>query len=341
MPDTDPWPLFGAAVAVGLAVWAATGLVLRLLTRLRLYDRPNERSSHAVATPRGGGLALVPLLLAAWIAWGLWSGTAPAGLRPVVLGTVLLALISLADDLRGLPAVLRLAVQTGAIALGLIGLGEAGPVFQGLLPPLADRLAAAFLWLWFLNLFNFMDGIDGISGVEAASVGLGLALVAILGGLAAELVALPVLLAAAALGFLAWNWPPARLFLGDVGSIPLGYLIGWLLLAAAAQGQWAAALILPLYYLADATVTLAKRGLRGAKVWQAHREHFYQRAVQGGLSHGAVVLRVLACNAALVGFALLAAAGRPWPALAGAALAVLVLLARLEHRAAGRHRRPG
>ncbi len=245
---------------------------------------------------------------------------------------MLLALISLADDLRGLSALLRLAVQAGAVGVGLIGLGEAGPVFQGLLPPLADRLAAAFLWLWFLNLFNFMDGIDGISGVEAASIGLGLALVALLGGLAAELVAL----LAAALGFLAWNRPPARLFLGDVGSIPLGYLLGWLLLAAAAQGQWAAALILPLYYLADATATLAKRGLRGAKVWQAHREHFYQRAVQGGLSHGAVVLRVLACNAVLVACALLAAVGRPWPALAGAALAVLVLLASLEHRAAGR-----
>jgi UDP-N-acetylmuramyl pentapeptide phosphotransferase/UDP-N-acetylglucosamine-1-phosphate transferase len=338
MPAADPWPLFGAAAAVGLVVWVATGFVLRLLTRLRLYDRPNERSSHAVATPRGGGLALVPLLLAAWIAWGLWSDATPAGLLPAVLGTVLLALVSLADDLRGLSAVLRLAVQAGAVALGLIGLGAAGPVFQGLLPPLADRLAAAFLWLWFLNLFNFMDGIDGISGVEAASVGLGLALVGVLGGLAAEFVALPVLLAAAALGFLAWNWPPARLFLGDVGSIPLGYLLGWLLLAAAAQGQWAAALILPLYYLADASVTLAKRGLRGAKVWQAHREHFYQRAVQGGLSHGAVVLRILACNVALVGFALLAAAGRPWPALAGAALAVLVLLARLEHHAAARTR---
>jgi UDP-N-acetylmuramyl pentapeptide phosphotransferase/UDP-N-acetylglucosamine-1-phosphate transferase len=336
MPDADPWPLLGAASAVGLAVWAATGLVLRLLTRLQLYDRPNERSSHAVATPRGGGLALVPLLLGSWVTWRLWAGAAPAGFGPVLLGAVILALVSLADDLRGLSAVLRLAVQAGAVAVGLIGLGTAGPVFQGLLPPLADRLAAAVLWLWFINLFNFMDGIDGISGVEAVSIGLGLALVALLGGLAAGLVALPILLSAGALGFLAWNWPPARLFLGDVGSIPLGYLLGWLLLATAAQGQWAAALILPLYYLADATATLAKRGLRGAKIWRAHREHYYQRAAQGGLSHGAVVLRVLSCNVALVAFALLAAAGWPWPALAGATLAVLVLLARLAHHAAGR-----
>jgi UDP-N-acetylmuramyl pentapeptide phosphotransferase/UDP-N-acetylglucosamine-1-phosphate transferase len=135
-----------------------------------------------------------------------------------------------------------------------------------------------------------------------------------------------------------WNWQPAQVFLGDVGSVPLGYLLGWLLLEAALKGLWAPALILPLYYLADATVTLAKRGLRGAKVWQAHRDHFYQRAVQGGLSHGAVVLRVLVCNVGLVVFALLATAGWPWPALAGAALAVLILLARLEHHAAGRCR---
>jgi UDP-N-acetylmuramyl pentapeptide phosphotransferase/UDP-N-acetylglucosamine-1-phosphate transferase len=336
MPGADPWPLLGAGAALGVAVWAATGLVLRLLNRLRLYDRPNERSSHAVATARGGGLALLPLLLAAWIGWRFWSGAAPTGFGPVLLGAVLLVLVSLADDLRGLSAVLRLAVQIAAVAVGLIGLGTAGPVFQGLLPPLADRLATAVLWLWFVNLFNFMDGIDGISGVEAISIGLGLALVGQLGGLASDLVALPVLLSAAALGFLAWNWPPAKLFLGDVGSIPLGYLLGWLLLAAAAQGQWAAALILPLYYLADATVTLAKRGLRGAKVWQAHREHFYQRAVQGGLSHGAVVLRVLVCNVALVACALLATAGWPGPALAGATLAVLVLLTRLQHHAAGR-----
>lgn len=322
-----------AALLQGAAVWAGTWAVLGLLTRFQVFDRPNERSSHAVAKPRGGGLALIPLVLLGWIAWAAWSGNAPAGFWQVVPGALLLAAVSWVDDLRGLPAGLRLAAQAAAVALGLSGFSGMGWVFQGLLPPLLDGLAAALLWLWFINLFNFMDGIDGISGVEALSVGVGLTLAAGLAGLAPDLSALPLLLAAGMLGFLFWNWPPARLFLGDVGSVPLGYLLGWLLLLTAAQGQWAVALILPLYYLADASLTLAKRTLRGAKIWRAHREHAYQRAVQGGLSHGAVTSRVLLCNALLVACAALAAAGRPWPALAGALLAVAVLLAELERHA--------
>ncbi len=327
--------LIGAALLQGVAVWCGTWAALVLLARLGVYDRPNERSSHSVAKPRGGGLALVPLLMAGWIAWTGWSYLAPAGFWQVIAAAALLAGVSWVDDLRGLPAALRFAAQAAAVALGLSGFAGAGWVFQGLLPPIVDRAAAALLWLWFINLFNFMDGIDGISGVEASSVGIGLALVALLAGLAPELVALPLLLAAATLGFLVWNWPPARLFLGDVGSVPLGFLLGWLLLLAAAQGQWAAALIAPLYYLADATVTLIKRGLRRAKVWQAHREHAYQRAVLGGLSHRAVTCRVLACNSVLVACALAAAAGWPWPSLAGGVLAVSALLADLERHAAG------
>ncbi len=322
-----------AALVQGVAVWLGTWAVLALLNRFRVLDRPNERSSHTVAKPRGGGIALIPLVLLGWIAWTGWAGNAPAGFWRVVPAATLIAAVSWLDDLRNLPAVLRLAAQAVAVALGLSGFSGVGWVFQGFLPPLLDGLAAAVLWLWFINLFNFMDGIDGISGVEALSVGVGLTLAAGLAGLAPDLLTLPLLLAAATLGFLFWNWPPARLFLGDVGSVSLGYLLGWLLLLAAAQGQWAVALILPLYYLADASLTLTKRALSGAKVWRAHREHAYQRAVQGGLSHGAVTGRVLACNAVLIACAALAASGSPWPALAGAGLAVALLLADLERHA--------
>ena len=112
-----------------------------------------------------------------------------------------------------------------------------------------------------------MDGIDGISGVEAISLGIGLALIGWLAEWPDAMLALPALLAAATLGFLVWNWAPAKLFLGDVGSVPLGYLLGWLLLTAAASGQWAAAVILPLYYLADTTITLLKRAARGVRIW--------------------------------------------------------------------------
>ena len=105
----------------------------------------------------------------------------------------------------------------------------------------------------------------------------------------------------AAIGFLVWNWSPARIFLGDVGSVPLGYVLGFLLLDLAIRGWWKIALILPLYFLADATITLARRLLRGERVWQAHREHFYQQAVRRGLGHAAVVKRVIAADLMLIG----------------------------------------
>ncbi len=320
-----------ACAAVAILSWAATLAVLRSLIRFEVYDRPNARSSHEQARPRGGGLALLPVLLIAWIAAASWLGS-PPGFWSVVSSVAVLAGVSWIDDLKNLPVVQRLAVQALAVGLGIAAMEGAGPVFQGLLPPLLDRLAAALLWLWFVNLFNFKDGIDGIAGVEASSLGIGLVLVGAVLAWPGVQVALPALLAAATLGFLAWNWAPAKLFLGDVGSVPLGYLLGWLLLVAAADGAWAAALILPLYFLADATITLIKRGARGAKIWQAHREHFYQRAAQGGASHAWVAAQVLACNAVLIVLAVVAARGSVWPALLASAGVVAALLARLGHR---------
>ena len=325
--------LLAACVAVTVAAWVATWAVLRSLIRFRVYDTPNARSSHEQPKPRGGGLALVPMLLIPWIAAAAWFGAAPPGFWVVVSAAAVLAGVSWIDDLKNLPVYLRLAVQALAVGLGIAAMDGAGQVFQGLLPPLLDRLATALLWLWFVNLFNFMDGIDGIAGVEASSLGLGLVLVGAVAAWPGIHVALPALLVAAMLGFLAWNWAPAKLFLGDVGSVPLGYLLGWLLLSAAANGAWAAALILPLYYLADATITLVKRALRGAKVWRAHREHFYQRAVQGGASHAWVARQVLACNVILAILAAVATGARPWPAVAAAGITVALLLVVLERRA--------
>jgi UDP-N-acetylmuramyl pentapeptide phosphotransferase/UDP-N-acetylglucosamine-1-phosphate transferase len=199
-------------------------------------------------------------------------------------------------------------------------------VFQELLPDWLDTVAAAVLWLWFLNLFNFMDGIDGITGVETVAIGGGLAAFALFAGEGPSTAWFGATLAAAAAGFLVWNWHPARIFLGDVGSVPVGYLLGFLLLSLAAQGHWAPALILPGYYLADATITLVRRTLRGERIWQAHAQHFYQRAVQDGLSHAQVSLAILAADLVLIGLAMTALA-HPLPSVAAAALVVAALLA--------------
>lgn len=331
LPSAWIW-LVAATVAVFAATALLTGRVLAWLRGRAVLDRPGPRSSHTVPTPRGGGIAILLVLLPAW-ALAVPLAGAPERLWPVLGVTALLAAVSWLDDLRGLSPMLRLPVHVLAVAASLAATApDASPVFQGLLPTVLDAVAAGLLWLWFMNLFNFMDGIDGIAGGEAASVGAGLALVLLLAWPVASALPLAVLgltLAAAAGGFLLWNRPPAKLFLGDVGSIPLGFLLGWLLIEAARGGAWAAALILPAVFLADASWTLVARTLRGANPLEPHAEHFYQRAVRVvGRSHGQVTGAVLLANLALIALAIGAEREHErFPALLGAA-AVLVLLAR-------------
>ena len=317
-----------AAVAFAISC-VATRVLIGMLQRGAVLDLPNARSSHVLPTPRGGGIAVIGTIVLAWLV--LWAqGIVPMASAVIALAAAALAVVSWIDDLRGLSPGVRLLVQFAAVAAGMLVLPD-GRLFQGWLPPSLDVIAGALIWVWFVNLFNFMDGIDGIDGAEAAAIGLGIVLVASVGGaIDLGLAAPAVAVAAASLGFLVWNWAPARIFLGDVGSVPLGYLLGFLLFELARRGQWAAALILPLYFLADASLTLLRRLLRGERVWQAHREHFYQRAVQRGLSHAAVVLRVIAADLVLIGSACAAATGWGFAALAVAALTVLALLVALS-----------
>ncbi len=312
-------------VAVFVVSFAGTGMILRLLKSHAILDHPNERSSHSVPTPKGGGIVIVCVVVATWLGAG-WGGPEAGTLFVISAAALGLAALSWVDDLRGLTPAWRLLGQGAAVGFVLISVPAEGPYFGGFLPGVLDPLAAGLLWLWFINLFNFMDGIDGIAGVETASIGLGAALVAATAGLPPAFSVYGLTLFAAALGFLWWNWHPARIFLGDVGSVPLGFLLGWLLLELAAKGQWAAALILPLYYLADATITLIRRGLKGEKVWQAHREHFYQQGVKRGLSHAQVVGHVLWVNVLLVVLAVMAAGGLTGVAVVGALAAVFWLL---------------
>jgi UDP-N-acetylmuramyl pentapeptide phosphotransferase/UDP-N-acetylglucosamine-1-phosphate transferase len=309
--------------------------LIHWLRRRAILDRPVARSSHRLPVPRGGGLVMTPLLALAWIALA-GPGAAPPGSVLVAAAAALLGILSWVDDLRNLPAAPRLVAHLAAAAAAVAVLPPGGTVFQGLLPPLLDRAAAALALTWFINLYNFMDGIDGIAGVETACIGLGIAFVVGIGGTDGP-AAMPALaLAAAALGFLAWNWHPAKIFLGDVGSVPIGLLAGWLLLQLACAGLWAPALILPLYYLADASATMARRMLAGERFWQAHRQHAYQRALAPDGDHAAVVRIILIGNIGLAGAAVLAAI-RPLPGLAVGVAATVAVIAALERRA---QRRP-
>jgi UDP-N-acetylmuramyl pentapeptide phosphotransferase/UDP-N-acetylglucosamine-1-phosphate transferase len=198
-------------------------------------------------------------------------------------------------------------------------------ITHGFLPIPFDRLLAGIIWIWFINLFNFMDGIDGLSGGSAAAMGFGLMLVSLRYG-PSELDAFRgAMIAATCVGFLYWNWQPAKVFLGDIGSIPLGYLLGYALVHLAMNGGQAMALIIPLYYLSDATITLVRRAFRRERVWQAHREHFYQRAVQLGRSHARTAKTAIVTQLALAIFALMACLWG-WLMLIPAALLVALLM---------------
>jgi UDP-N-acetylmuramyl pentapeptide phosphotransferase/UDP-N-acetylglucosamine-1-phosphate transferase len=313
-------------VLSAIAALIGTGGALRYLRR-RVLDIPNERSSHAVPTPKGAGLAVIPVVLVAWAAanHGL-SGT----FIPWLLGgALLLGLVSWIDDRRDLTQFVRLAAQALVVAVLLYLWPDERLVLQGLAPIWLDRLFTGLAWIWFINLFNFMDGIDGISGVETIALGIGASLVFGFGGSAPVFGLFGAAIAGAALGFLWWNWQPAKVFLGDVGSVPLGLLLGWLLLELAAAGHWAAAIILPLYYLTDSGLTLARRILKGENFFRAHREHYYQRAVINGQSHAAVSALVGATNAGLIAMALVSIIN-PAAGIAGGAFMMFVALLALK-----------
>ncbi|MDF1747778.1 MAG: hypothetical protein P1V34_02780 [Alphaproteobacteria bacterium] len=206
-----------------------TGIVLRWLRHRAILDAPNARSNHDTPTPRGGGIAVATTIGVAWIGL-VWIGLALArpdltlGLTPAMMLCALgLCLLSGLEDLKPLGAGRRLPAHLMACAIGVWALPGTGLVFQGFLPVWADAIIVVLLWAGFLNFYNFMDGIDGITGVETVGIAGGLVALALVQSLAPLPLAAPLAVAAAAAGFLVWNWPPAKLLMGDVGSVPLGY----------------------------------------------------------------------------------------------------------------------
>jgi len=296
-----------------VALVLSFGLMLLLRPWLARYAmvRPNARSSHYQPTPQGGGIAVVVATLV--VAWGAVA-LSPALLHnqagqflAVTAATALLAVIGAIDDVRSLPAAARLALQCIAIGAVITTLPNELQILPQV-PWSIERAGLLLAGVWFVNLVNFMDGIDWMTVAEFVPVTGAIVLL----GLAGAVEPLPALVAAALvgamIGFAPFNRPVAQLFLGDVGSLPIGLLLGWLLVQLAAMGHLAAAFILPLYYLADATITLASRLVRGEAFWQAHRTHFYQRATDCGLTVREIVTRVFLTNLALAALALVTVA---------------------------------
>jgi Fuc2NAc and GlcNAc transferase len=296
-----------------------------------LVDVPNTRSSHQVSTPRGGGLAIVLVTTLALLVQEL-RGALDLNLFVATLGGLAVALIGFADDHRPVRSSVRLLVHFGAAIWAAGWLGGPSLHFGGHTTQLGwlGYVLAVLGIVWVLNLFNFMDGIDGLAASEAIFVLLAGAWLTAGGSGPAGWGGLALVLAAACGGFLVWNWPPAKIFLGDVGSGYLGYLIAVLALATAQTnpaGVWVW-LILGGAFFVDATVTLARRTLRGERAHEAHRSHAYQWLARRWGSHRRVTLALLVLNLAWSFPWALYAARHPeaWvAALAGALLPLAAL----------------
>ncbi len=307
-----------------------TALIRGYLQKRAVLDIPNERSSHAAPVPRGAGWALLAVFVPAMIGAVCYvdTGFRYAGLIGAV---ILLAVFSGLDDRKSINPALRLGVHIVAAFLGSLAFARYQTLFGNVLPFWLDRAAMILAWAWFMNLYNFMDGIDGITGTETVFIATGWGVVAAIAGVHDPFTDfLTLILTGAGLGFLAHNWHPAKIFLGDVGSVPLGFLVGFCLLVLAMKGAWVAALILPLYYLADSGITIAKRAARLQPVWQAHREHFYQQAAQGAKAHTPVVILILVADIGLIGAAALSV---PHPLIGlGAGIVIVATLLGKLHR---------
>jgi len=257
--------LLPAGIAFGVT-WLAIRLLLGRAAHV-LLDRPNARSLHVHAVPRSGGLAV----LAGWLAGTAWL----SGPKPWLAPLLALTAISLLDDRRGVHPALRLVVHFGAAA-----------AWVWLAAPAVDAVLAVVLIAWMTNLYNFMDGSDGLAGAMAV-VGFG-AFAAGAWTAGSAVWSTLAALAAASVPFLFYNAPPARIFLGDAGSVPLGFLAAVFGITGWSEKWWPAwfPVLVFLPFVADASLTLGLRLARGARVWEAHREHGYQHLIQLGWGHG-------------------------------------------------------
>lgn len=278
-----------------------TALVRKYAIRTQLIDHPNDRSSHTRPTPRGGGISIVVTSVAT--VFLLWAfGIADSALASAVLGGgIAVAWVGFHDDRSPVSVRVRMAIHFLASVWGVYCLGGLPPIQWGGqmvdLGLFGNMLGAVGL-IWVLNLFNFMDGIDGIAASEAAFITMAAMGIGLVTGSNSAISLIALAIGSASLGFLSWNWPPAKIFMGDVGSGYLGYAIGVLAIADARENSAALFvwLILGGVFFVDATVTLVRRLIRRERVYEAHRSHAYQWLARRWKNHKRVTVAVLMVN---------------------------------------------
>ncbi|MBU6456167.1 MAG: glycosyl transferase [Bradyrhizobium sp.] len=305
--------LFTSLMVAGAAAMLSAALTQAILPLLQRYAlaQPNARSSHRAPTPQGAGIAVIAATLFVAVIIMAWSGTTEMGIPVAVpVATLFIAIVGLADDIKSIEVLPRLLLQAAAVAAIVV----TAPGDLRIVPacPLwIERAILLLAGLWFVNLVNFMDGLDWMTVAEVVPVTAAIVILGALGELPASTTLMAAALCGAMLGFAPFNRPIAKVFLGDVGSLPVGLLLGWCLLELAWHQQFVAALLLPLYYLLDTTVTLLRRMTRGEPFWAAHRTHFYQRATDNGFTVWRVAGEVFALNIALAALAIGSTAASP------------------------------
>lgn len=335
MPSAWVYALVGISIAALVA--GLTPALIKLLIQKDILDNPNERSSHTIPTPRGGGWLALGLPILALIAAPLILPTPPGffiTLYALAGGLVLTMCVSGLDDRFSLGTRVRLAAQLVASVAAVLFLPESVRVLP-LLPDWLETICLVLGLVWMMNLTNFIDGINGITAVNGIATAAGMA---VLGMGSVFLPLSGALLIGGLAGFLVWNWGQAKIFMGDVGSVPLGLWLGFGLILVAAQFGLIPALLLAFYPVMDASYTLIRRAIRRQKIWQAHREHFYQQAVQNGRTHAMTSTLIALFNALCIGLAILAVLYPPleYAALV-AAIAALLILWRIFSRPVPSH----
>ena len=336
VPAIDGGGWVWAAILLAIGFLLCCGLVrllIPILIRWQIVDRPKLRGLHDRVVPRGGGMAVVVVVSVAAIVvlWPFGTDRADAAL-PVILLGLPLAGLHFMDDRRAMAVRWRFAAQIAIVVCCLFaGVVRTSPT-GGLIPSWLEWPLIALAWLWFMNAVNFLDGSDGYAGTHSAVIAGTVALIAVYYGFAHPVGYIAALLCGACLGFLWWNRAPASIFLGDSGAVWLGFILGWLLLDLGGAGYRSGALILSAWIAADAAVTLLWRVCLGANPWQAHGNHFAQRAIRGGWSHNQLLLYSLVF-AVLLGALAVISPYAGWQCVVIAALVTMAGLVGFECRA--------
>jgi UDP-N-acetylmuramyl pentapeptide phosphotransferase/UDP-N-acetylglucosamine-1-phosphate transferase len=291
--------LLAAAMLSAVITWAIRPLMLR-----HALARPNARSSHRIPTPQGAGIAVIAATLVVsgviMTEFGATDLQIPAA---VFAASLFIAVVGFADDVRSIDVLPRLLLQGAAVA-AIVFTASSDLRIVPACPLWIERTLLLLAGLWFVNLVNFMDGLDWMTVAEVVPITAAMLILGAFGEFPASPSLVAAALCGAMFGFAPFNRPVAKIFLGDVGSLPIGLLLGWCLLQLGYDKQYAAALLLPMYYLFDATATLLRRMTRREPFWAAHRSHFYQRATDNGFTVWRVVGEVFALNLALAALAI-------------------------------------